>query len=63
MATKIIKVHIENGKIRASVNGIKGKECMNITKVFENLGKVVDDVKTAEYYENAPNEERIIING
>lgn len=40
----------ENGSIQATVNGLPGPACGDVTRWIEALGEVVEDVKTPEYY-------------
>jgi len=53
MANKIEIIFEKNGTSTMKVNGIKGKNCKDITKPFEKaLGITSDDKNTPEYYEN-----------
>ena len=52
MAGEIVVNFDENGEAIISVNGVKGKSCKDVTKFLEKeLGKVVEEKKTKEYYE------------
>lgn len=52
MAGEIVVNFDENGETIISVNGVKGKSCKDVTKFLEReLGKVVEDKNTKEYYE------------
>lgn len=40
-----------NGEVRIEVRGVKGPECLELTKFLEEeLGLVTERVKTEEYY-------------
>jgi len=47
----------EDGAVQFEVSGVKGPQCLEITKELEKeLGDVVDQRKTAEYYEEVVEE-------
>jgi len=41
----------EQGNVSLEVKGIKGAGCEKVLRPFEQLGKVVEEKKTAEYYQ------------
>lgn len=48
----------ENGEVHLDVKGIKGKGCMNIAEIIEQIiGKIRDRNNKPEYYE-----ENVVIN-
>lgn len=50
--TKINITITPNGEIKIHIEGIKGRECLDFSKAFEEaLGKVVDRKFTSEYYQ------------
>lgn len=49
---KII-ITIKDGEVQSKVEGVKGVNCKNIDKFLRQLGKVISDKKTKEYYQSA----------
>ena len=50
-----------DGNITITVEGVKGKDCTELTKQLEEaLGVVIDQQYTSEYYQNA-DESRLTI--
>ena len=44
----------EDGSVELSVNGAKGKDCLDLTKFLEDeLGIVTQRTNTSEYYQEA----------
>lgn len=41
----------EDGEIKATVQGIQGSACADISKFLDQLGKVVEDKKTPDFYQ------------
>ncbi|MCC7429720.1 DUF2997 domain-containing protein [bacterium] len=39
-----------DGKIEFTINGIKGKSCEDIEKIFDELGKKLSSKKTKDFY-------------
>ncbi len=39
------------GEVKATVQGVKGAACTDISKFLDELGEVVEDQATAEMYE------------
>lgn len=48
----------EEGNIAARVDGVKGPACSDISKILDDLGEVVRDEKTPEYYQAARQQSR-----
>lgn len=40
-----------DGKIKTVVKGIKGNECEKVGEFFKDLGKIIREEKTDEYYQ------------
>ena len=55
MTQKEYEITIEpNGQVRLHIKGIKGSQCMDIAKLFEQIvGKEVSKDLTSEFYEPA----------
>ncbi|MBN1947529.1 MAG: DUF2997 domain-containing protein [Bradymonadales bacterium] len=48
----------KDGNVSFEVQGVPGKDCLNVTKFLEEeLGTVVQQQKTAEYYQEEVAEE------
>lgn len=46
----------KEGKVRATIRGVKGAGCLEYAKLLESIiGPKVDQELTAEYYEPGPN--------
>ena len=46
------------GEVKVHIKGIKGKKCLEIAKMFEQmLGEMTEQELTAEYYEPEPDVE------
>lgn len=39
------------GRIEYTIKGVKGSACESISALLEQLGKVQEDLRTGEYYE------------
>jgi hypothetical protein len=48
-----------DGTIEAKGKGIKGKTCQDAMKFIEKLGLVTEQRKTSEYYQKAPQQNRL----
>ena len=46
-----ITIIIKDGEIKSKVEGTSGTSCKNIDKFLKQLGTVVKDDKTKEYYQ------------
>ncbi len=47
-----IKIEISpEGEVKATVQGVKGAACTDISKFLDELGNVIEDQATAEMYE------------
>jgi len=52
MSDYTIKITVApDGNIVSQVNGVKGKGCTDIARLVTQLGSVIEDKKTPEYYE------------
>lgn len=47
---EIVIVITPDGKIESTVNGVDGPSCAELTKWLEELGAVVEDNATGDYY-------------
>lgn len=45
----------EQGSVEATVQGIQGPACADVSKFLDGLGLVTEDLNTAEYYQQATN--------
>lgn len=45
------RIEIKDGKVKVTVEGIKGQGCKAATERLQSLGHVITDVETAEAYE------------
>lgn len=46
---------LPNGEIKVHVQGMKGKSCDEVVKIFEQeIGEIKDVQRTSEYYEPEP---------
>ena len=53
MSNEIEIIFEKDGTSVVKVNGVKGKNCKDLTKSFEKaLGSKTDDKNTPEYYQN-----------
>ena len=51
----------DDGSVTFEVHGVKGPQCLEITKAIEKeLGDVVEQKKTSEYYEAAVEEQAVV---
>ena len=51
--TKQIIINIEpDGNVNFEVQGVKGPECLNLTKFLEELGEVETRTYTSEYHDS-----------
>lgn len=41
----------EDGEIKATVQGVTGPACEDISKFLDRLGEVVEDTKTPDFYQ------------
>jgi hypothetical protein len=47
----VIDVVIEpDGEIKATVNGVQGSACEGLTDFLDDVGQVVEHVRTADFY-------------
>ncbi len=44
----------EQGNIEATVEGMAGPACADVSKFLDELGQVTEDQNTAEYYQQSP---------
>jgi len=42
---------LPDGRVEYTIKGVKGSACENISALLEQLGKVVQEQRTGEYYE------------
>ncbi|HXF63548.1 MAG TPA: DUF2997 domain-containing protein [Caldilineaceae bacterium] len=45
---------LPDGKIEYTIKGVKGSACESISALLEQLGKVEEAQRTAEYYQQDP---------
>lgn len=58
MATEKIKVTVKkDGSLEYVVQGVKGKGCKELTKLIDQLGRVIESKTTSEY--NQADDERV----
>lgn len=43
-----------DGKVEYTIKGVKGSACENISALLEQLGKVEEEQRTTEYYQQDP---------
>jgi hypothetical protein len=43
---------LPNGKVEYTIKGVKGSACEEISALLEQLGKVEQEERTGEYYED-----------
>jgi hypothetical protein len=43
-----------DGTVEYTIKGVKGSSCENISQLLERLGKVEEEVRTADYYAHDP---------
>jgi len=55
MQREEIEIEIRpDGKVEYRIVGVKGSACEEISAVLEELGKVEESTRTAEYYDQEP---------
>jgi hypothetical protein len=45
---------LPDGRIEYTIKGVKGTACESLSAVLEQLGKVEEEGRTGEYYEQDP---------
>lgn len=45
------RIEIKDGKVKITVEGIKGQACKSATERIQDLGTTISDVDTPELYE------------
>lgn len=43
-----------DGRIEYTIKGVKGPACESVSSVLEQLGRVVEEERTTEYYDREP---------
>ena len=54
---------LPDGRIEYTIKGVKGSACEDISALLEQLGKVEQDERTGEYYEDDSRVDVAIANG
>jgi hypothetical protein len=64
MEREEIEVEIfPDGRVEYRIRGVAGSGCESISALLEQLGRVVESERTAEYYEKNPDEHIHIADG
>ena len=64
MEREEIEVEIfPDGRVEYRIRGVAGSGCESISALLEQLGRVVESERTAEYYEKNPDEHIHIVDG
>jgi hypothetical protein len=54
---------LPDGRIQYTIKGVKGSACEEISALLEQLGKVEQDERTGEYYEDDNRVDVTLANG
>jgi hypothetical protein len=64
MSSQEIEIAIlPDGRIQYTIKGVKGSACEEISALLEQLGKVEQDERTGEYYEDDNRVDVTLANG